>query len=58
MADTTWRMFVPTIGLLMVGRKLDTSLQTKPWCMLTGAALGGVIAWLLIKKQVTMKRNI
>ena len=52
MADTTWRMFVPTIGLLMVGRALDSSYGTKPWLMLGGAGLGGLIAALLIRRQL------
>jgi F0F1-type ATP synthase assembly protein I len=52
MADTTWRMFVPTIGLLLVGRWCDAQFHTKPWLMLAGAAVGGVIAALLVKRQL------
>jgi F0F1-type ATP synthase assembly protein I len=51
MADTTWRMFVPTIGLLLVGRHFDIQLQTKPWLMLGGVVLGAAIAAMLIRNQ-------
>lgn len=52
MADTTWRMFLPTIGLLLVGDALDSQLSTKPWLMLLGALIGGLIAVWLIRKQL------
>lgn len=57
MADTTWRMFIPTIGLLMLGRHFDVRFATKPWLMLLGAAIGGAIAWLLVKQQLSVKRG-
>ena len=57
MADTTWRMFVPTIGLLLVGRSVDTHFGTKPWFMLVGTALGAAIAALLIKRQLVTKED-
>lgn len=50
--DTTWRMFVPTIGLALGGVYLDDIWGTKPWLMLVGAALGAGIAGLLIKQQL------
>jgi len=52
MADTTWRMFVPTIGLLLVGKALDDRLGTKPLLLLTGIVVGGAIAAYLIKRQL------
>ena len=52
-ADTTWRMFVPIVGLLLLGRYVDTHFGTKPWLMLVGAAVGGVLAGLLIKNQLS-----
>lgn len=52
MADTTWRMFVPIVGLLLIGRYADTQLASKPWLMLGGAAIGSIIAMLLIKSQL------
>jgi len=52
-ADTTWRMFVPVVGLLLVGRHFDNQTGFNPWLMLAGAALGSVIAGLLIKNQLS-----
>ncbi len=52
MADTTWRMFVPTVGLLLVGNALDERFSTKPWLLLVGVAVGGCISALLIKRQL------
>ncbi len=52
MADTTWRMFVPTVGLLLVGRWFDTRYGFKPWLMLVGFSLGSLIAAMLIKRQL------
>lgn len=57
MADTTWRMFVPTIGLLLVGRHFDVQYGTKPWLMLAGAVLGSLVAAMLIRNQLKMKRG-
>ena len=51
-ADTTWRMFVPTIGLALVGDILDRQYDTKPWLMLAGAITGTVIAAWLVKRQL------
>ena len=53
MADTTWRMFVPTVGLLLLGRVADRHFGTNPWLMLAGVALGAAIATLLVKRQLT-----
>ena len=57
MADTTWRMFVPIVGLLLVGRYLDVKWHTKPFLMLAGAAVGAVIAAVLIKAQLKQSSN-
>lgn len=50
--DTTWRMFVPTIGLALAGDFADRMLATRPWLMLAGFAIGSVIAAALVKKQL------
>lgn len=50
-ADTTWRMFVPTIGFTMLGVWLDQQWHTKPWLMFVGIALGFVFACLLVRRQ-------
>lgn len=50
MADTSWRMFVPTIGLLLLGRWLDAWLGTSPLILLTGLILGVTTSvWLITK---------
>ena len=50
--DTTWRMFVPTIGLTVLGVYIDKSINTLPWCTLAGIAVGSVIAGMLIRRQL------
>jgi len=55
MADTTWRMFAPTLPLIVLGNWLDSKYTTKPWLMLAGAIVGGVIAALLIRVQLRRK---
>lgn len=57
MADTTWRMFVPTIGLLLIGNALDEHWHTKPWLLLAGAVAGGIIAAYLVKLQLAKGRT-
>lgn len=52
MADTTWRMFVPTVGLLLTGRYFDARYDTNPWFMLIGVGVGALIAALLVKRQI------
>ena len=52
MADTTWRMFVPTVGFLMLGRMLDSRYATKPWMMVAGIIVGTSVAAVLVKRQI------
>lgn len=56
-ADTTWRMFVPSVGFTLFGVWLDGQLGTKPWLMFAGILLGIVGAWLLVKKQMLEIRS-
>jgi len=51
MGDTTWRMFVPIIGLMVLGLLIDQWLHTKPWLMLVGLLAGIALAALLVKHQ-------
>lgn len=51
-ADTTWRMFVPLIGLTILGVMGDNSFHTKPWCTTLGIVLGAIIATLLVLRQL------
>ena len=50
-ADTTWRMFVPTLGGVAVGLWIDKITDTAPWCGLGGLAVGIAITVVLMKKQ-------
>lgn len=51
MADTTWRMFVPILGLLIAGVYVDKTRGLFPWCTLAGFVLGVAISALLIRNQ-------
>lgn len=51
--STTWRMFVPTIGLALIGKLADDALgTTAPWMMLLGAGIGAAVAVTLILRQL------
>jgi F0F1-type ATP synthase assembly protein I len=52
MADTTWRMFVPTIGLTVLGLVGDRLAHTTPWLMVMGIVCGVVLSYVLIKRQL------
>lgn len=54
-ADTTWRMFLPTLAGIVGGYMLDGLLGTKPWLFAAGTILGCVIAGMLIAKQLQKK---
>lgn len=50
--DTTWRMFIPIIGLMVLGLVTDKWLHTTPWIMIMGLVAGVGLSALLIKKQI------
>jgi F0F1-type ATP synthase assembly protein I len=52
LADTTWRIVVPTIALALIGLKLDLVWHTAPWLTLLGTATGFVIAAFLVRRQL------
>ena len=52
MADTTWRLFVPSIGGALLGVWGDNSFKTKPWLTLIGILVGSAIAVLLVRQQL------
>lgn len=52
-ADTTWRMFVPIVGLLLLGLWIDSTLNTLPWAMVILTIVGIVISAELIRRQLT-----
>ena len=49
--STTWRMFVPTIGLTVLGVIGDNTFSTKPWLTITGIILGIAFAAVLVGRQ-------
>lgn len=51
LGDTTWRMFVPSVGFTLLGVWLDSIWDTKPWLMALGILLGVFGAYLLVSKQ-------
>lgn len=50
--DTTWRMFLPTIGLMLVGMWIDSLLGTKFVFMMLLLVTGSLLAALLVRKQL------
>jgi hypothetical protein len=50
--DTTWRMFVPTIGVTFLGFWIDKSYGTKPYGIIIGVVIGCIIAGVLIRAQI------
>lgn len=50
-ASTSWRMFVPVLGLTLVGYLLDKGFGTLPVLVFVGLGLGIVIATLLVVLQ-------
>ena len=58
LADTTWRMFVPSVGFTLLGVWLDSLWDTKPWAMTVGIVVGVLGAYLLVAKQIkTIRRG-
>lgn len=51
-ADTTWRMFIPIIGLLLAGLWLDKKYDTLPWATILLTLIGIAIATQLVRKQL------
>ena len=50
--DTTWRMFVPSVGFTLLGVWLDLLVGTKPWLMFGGVMIGAIGAYLLVSIQI------
>lgn len=51
-ADTTWRMFVPTLVGLALGLWADSTYDTKPLWTLVGVILGVIVCLGLIFVQL------
>ena len=56
-ADTTWRMFVPTIGFTLLGVWGDRVASTKPWLMFAGIVVGAFFAVVLVRRQFIRTRK-
>ena len=56
-ADTTWRMFVPSVGFTLLGVWADNQWNTKPWLMILGIAVGTAGAYLLVSRQITKLKD-
>lgn len=57
-ADTTWRLFIPIIGLMLGGLWLDVQSGTKPWLMVVGIVLGTSIAVWLVWAQIKKVKKV
>lgn len=53
LANTTWRLFVPTIGGTILGVWADNSWDTKPWFTIIGVSLGTIGSFMLIYAQLS-----
>ncbi|HEU4830990.1 MAG TPA: AtpZ/AtpI family protein [Candidatus Saccharimonadales bacterium] len=51
-ADTTWRMFAPTIGGTFAGIGLDHIFNTAPWLTITMVILGFAMSMTLVTLQI------
>lgn len=56
-ADTSWRMFVPSIGLTLLGLYFDQQLGTTPWLLVGGMVFGIVAAYWLVRMQIKRVMN-
>lgn len=57
-ADTTWRLFIPLVGLTILGLLLDKQLGTKPWVMIGAMMLGAVLAFWLVRLQIKKVKQL
>jgi len=51
-ADTTWRLFIPSVGFTLLGVLLDKQLGTTPWAMIAGVIIGVAAAIGLVRLQM------
>lgn len=57
-ADTTWRMFLPTIACALVGVRLDNLFDNRlPWLTIAMTIVGSLISALLVAMQFRKLRN-
>lgn len=51
-ADTTWRLFLPSVGGTALGLWADNSWDTKPWLTITGVTVGSILSFVLVYAQI------
>ena len=51
-ADVTWRLFVPTMALTLLGLYADTRLDLRPILTATGGILGFGLSAYLVYRQI------
>jgi Putative F0F1-ATPase subunit Ca2+/Mg2+ transporter len=56
-ADTTWRLFFPTIGGVVLGIWLDHKYETTPLLTILGVTLGTALSFMLIYMQIRKVKN-
>lgn len=56
-ADTTWRMFIPTVGLAYLGWLADKQWGTKPWLLAVGVVIGAIISAALVRRQLQFTKK-
>ncbi len=57
-ADTTWRLFVPSVGMTLLGLVLDKQFQTTPWLMVVGIIIGTATAVFLVRIQMKKVKKL
>ena len=56
-ADTTWRLFVPTLGGVLLGIWADKTYLTRPLWTILGVSCGTIISLYLVYKQLQGVKN-
>lgn len=51
-ADTTLRLFVPSVGGTVIGVIIDNIYDTKPWGTVVGVIGGALLAFMLVYMQI------
>lgn len=56
-ADTTARLFIPTIGGTILGIWIDHMFDTRPWATIAGVTIGSIVSAGLIYLQLRKVRS-
>jgi len=55
--DTTWRLFVPTLGGVFAGIGIDNWLKTEPFATIILLILGIILSIVFVTRQLTNVRK-